>query len=209
MFVVDAVEINDSLQDVIKRFKTLVGTPTKKQSSSVLMDSTADVRVPKDNNNTSEKSMKSGNTDLLSDLFGEESNVVASSSTTSTFSSIVDLEMFGATGNTDERKEEPAISNPLDDLDSIFDIGSALSSDIPTKADNVKDVFSSNILEPTPVSSAKADVSSALQDVDIETETNSYRKMSTIDKLSEDLFQASLRDLERVYSFKKWVYRVN
>lgn len=206
MFVVDAVEINDSLQDVIKRFKTLVGTPTKKQSSSVLMDSTADVRVPKD---TSEKSMKSGNTDLLSDLFGEESNVVASSSTTSTFSSIVDLEMFGATGNTDERKEEPAISNPLDDLDSIFDIGSALSSDIPTKADNVKDVFSSNILEPTPVSSAKADVSSALQDVDIETETNSYRKMSTIDKLSEDLFQASLRDLERVYSFKKWVYRVN
>lgn len=209
MFVVDAVEINDSLQDVIKRFKTLVGTPTKKQSSSVLMDSTADVRVPKDNNNTSEKSMKSGNTDLLSDLFGEESNVVASSSTTSTFSSIVDLEMFGATGNTDERKEEPAISNPLDDLDSIFDIGSALSSDIPTKADNVKDVFSSNILEPTPVSSAKADVSSALQDADIETETNSYRKMSTIDKLSEDLFQASLRDLERVYSFKKWVYRVN
>lgn len=206
MFVVDAVEINDSLQDVIKRFKTLVGTPTKKQSSSVLMDSTADVRVPKD---TSEKSMKSGNTDLLSDLFGEESNVVASSSTTSTFSSIVDLEMFGATGNTDERKEEPAISNPLDDLDSIFDIGSALSSDIPTKADNVKDVFSSNILEPTPVSSAKADVSSALQDADIETETNSYRKMSTIDKLSEDLFQASLRDLERVYSFKKWVYRVN
>lgn len=198
--IVDAVEINDSLQDVIKRFKTLVGTPTKKQSSSVLMDSTADVRVPKD---TSEKSMKSGNTDLLSDLFGEESNVVASSSTTSTFSSIVDLEMFGATGNTDERKEEPAISNPLDDLDSIFDIGSALSSDIPTKADNVKDVFSSNILEPTPVSSAKADVSSALQDADIETETNSYRKMSTIDKLSEDLFQASLRDLERVYSFKK------
>ncbi|XP_011202339.2 ADP-ribosylation factor-binding protein GGA3 [Bactrocera dorsalis] len=198
--IVEAVEINDSLQNVIKRFKTLIGTPTKNQPTSVLLGSTDDVKVPK---GVSEKTLKSGNTDLLSDLFGEESNEVASSSTAATFSSIVDLEMFGATGNSNERKGEAISSNPLDDLDSLLDIGSALISDKPAKAEIVNDVFSNNILEPTPVTSAKADVSSALQDVDIETETNSYRKMSTIDKLSEDLFQASLRDLERVYSFKK------
>lgn len=198
--IVEAVEINDSLQNVIKRFKTLVGTPMKTQSTNVLLDSTVNVKVTKDH---SESLLKRGNTDLLSDLFGHESNVATSSSTTGTFSSIVDLDMFGATGNSVERQGEPTLSNPLDDLDSIFDVGSTLSSGIPPKVENVNDVFSSNILEPIPVSSAKADISNALEDVDIETEKNSYRKMSTIDKLSEDLFQASLRDLERVYSFKR------
>lgn len=172
----------------------------KTQSTNVLLDSTVNVKVTKDH---SESLLKRGNTDLLSDLFGHESNVATSSSTTGTFSSIVDLDMFGATGNSVERQGEPTLSNPLDDLDSIFDVGSTLSSGIPPKVENVNDVFSSNILEPIPVSSAKADISNALEDVDIETEKNSYRKMSTIDKLSEDLFQASLRDLERVYSFKR------
>ncbi|XP_011191111.2 ADP-ribosylation factor-binding protein GGA1 [Zeugodacus cucurbitae] len=198
--IVDAVEINDSLQNVIKRFKTSVGTPTQTQQTNISLDSTIDAKVPK---NASENPLKSGNADLLSDLFGDETNV-ASSSTTATFSSIVDLEMFGATGTSVERNAEPpTISNPLDDLKSIFDVDSALSGGVPAKAENISDVFSSNILEPTPVSSAKTDLSSALKDADVEADKNSFRKMPTIDKLSEDLFQASLRDLDRVYSFKR------
>ncbi|XP_020717180.1 ADP-ribosylation factor-binding protein GGA1 isoform X2 [Ceratitis capitata] len=202
--IVEAVENNEALQNVIKRYKCLVGTPTKKTTREIGFDQS---NINKSQRNE-EENVGSTNIDLLSDLLGSETRIgVVSPATDTTSSSIVDADILGATRNSVATREISSSTNPLDDLHEIF----AEATKNINMSENVKranEIFSNSILEPistlpTPLSGTKADGSITPKEADMVADKYTFRKMPTIDKLSEDLFQESLRDLERVYSFKK------
>ncbi|XP_017494995.1 PREDICTED: ADP-ribosylation factor-binding protein GGA1, partial [Rhagoletis zephyria] len=201
VLIIDAVEKNDSLENVIKRYKNLVGSPKNKSTNESALDTKTS--GPKSKSVPLEP-IKSTSEDLLSDLLGSDSNVTNATTSASSLSPIDDLELLGATAPKPNEKVEGSSANPLDDLTSIFDADEIKNNTLSaaTKMDNV--YSSLNILEPINVFPTSAtSESNAICKTGTVAEKGAYRKLPDIDKLSEDLFQKSLQDLERVYSFNK------
>ncbi|XP_067639977.1 ADP-ribosylation factor-binding protein GGA1 isoform X3 [Eurosta solidaginis] len=178
---VEAMSTKDSLQSVLRRYKTLVGTPKLvRYSNSILNTNTISQRVP----------TKSSNAELLTDLLGDSTNtstepLITPATTTTDFATpavIDELELLGATGSLVAGKlEATATKQSFDDLHSIFNAASSATSSTN------KTVSSAEYQKQKCATSDKS----------------TFRQLPDIDKLSEDLLQKSLQDLERVYSFKK------
>ncbi|XP_067639976.1 ADP-ribosylation factor-binding protein GGA1 isoform X2 [Eurosta solidaginis] len=200
---VEAMSTKDSLQSVLRRYKTLVGTPKLvRYSNSILNTNTISQRVP----------TKSSNAELLTDLLGDSTNtstepLITPATTTTDFATpavIDELELLGATGSLVAGKlEATATKQSFDDLHSIFNAASSATS----STNKTGNIFSSlDILQPVNVFSNSTTIVSSAEYQKQKCATSdksTFRQLPDIDKLSEDLLQKSLQDLERVYSFKK------
>ncbi|XP_054728491.1 ADP-ribosylation factor-binding protein GGA1 [Anastrepha obliqua] len=198
--IAETVEKNDSLQAVIKRYKNLVGSPTKKPTTN-------DISEPSPKSAAVEP-IRSSSADLLSDLLGNESNITPTTESANAASSIDEVELLGATANLPTSKVDGTSLSPLEELQSLFDAGAVGNTGAPITAKNMTDVYSLNILEPinvfaTSTAATSTVWSNAMGKEENSTEKGAYRKLPAIDKLSEDLLKASLQDVERAYSFKK------